>query len=318
MTQAEISAMKNRSNFRQLQIFQEVVRTGSITKAARRLELTQPAVSSAIANLEHDLGFVLFRRNHYGTELTPEARYLAEGVEKVLAAVRNLDELANDLKQGRAGKLQIGCLPGFSTTIMPTIIARFMKANPGVKSQLQSQESGRIEEWVAAGHYDIGLVELPTTPSALQVESYRFEMLCAVHQDSTLASQESLSVQDLDGEPLITLNEQHQSTRQLQELFGKARCHLNVVAEAQIFPAALGMVAEGLGAALIDPVTAMDLQRQSNSPVVLKRFTPSVWFEVAVILPQHLRISKQCQQFHKLLLSELEQLELQLRETVNG
>lgn len=304
--------MKSRSNFRQLQIFQEVVHTGSITKAARRLELTQPAVSSAIANLEHDLGFVLFRRNHYGTELTPEARHLSEGVEKVLSAVRSLDELASDLKQGRAGKLQIGCLPGFSTTIMPSIIARYMKASPGVKSQLQSQESHRIEEWVAAGHYDIGLVELPTTPSALQVESFRFEMLAAVHRDSPLAKQESLSVPDLDGEPLIALNEHHQSTRQLQQLFGKARCHLNIIAEAQIFPAAASMVEQGMGAALIDPVTAMDLQRHADSTIVLKRFTPSVWFEVAVILPKNLRGSKQCDQFHKLLLAELGQLEERL------
>jgi len=288
MAQTGSENMKSRSNFRQLQIFQEVVHTGSITKAARRLELTQPAVSSAIANLEHDLGFVLFRRNHYGTELTPEARHLSEGVEKVLSAVRSLDELANDLKQGRAGKLQIGCLPGFSTTIMPTIMARFMKANPGVRSQLQSQDSGRIEEWVAAGHYDIGLVELPTTPLALQVDSFRFEMLASVHCDSPLARQESLSAKDLDGEPLIALNEHHQSTRQLQKLFGQARCHLNIVAEAQIFPAAASMVAQGLGSALIDPVTAMDLQRHADSPVVLKRFTPSVWFEVAVILPEKL------------------------------
>lgn len=65
--------MKLRHNLRQLQIFQEVVRTGSLSQAARRLAITQPAVSTAITNLESEVGFLLFRRNHYGTQLTPEA-----------------------------------------------------------------------------------------------------------------------------------------------------------------------------------------------------------------------------------------------------
>ena len=100
-------------NLRKLEIFFEVVRSGSISRAAKRLSLTQPAVSTAISNLEEEVGFLLFKRTKYAAELTPEARHMAESVDQILASCRNLGRLTDSLRHGRVGKLQIGLYAWF-------------------------------------------------------------------------------------------------------------------------------------------------------------------------------------------------------------
>ncbi|WMC11597.1 LysR family transcriptional regulator [Oceanimonas pelagia] len=297
--------MNPKVNAKQLHIFQEVIRSGSISKAARRLGLTQPAVSTAIANLESDMGFMLFRRNHYGTEMTAEAKSFSEGVERALKALNNLEELASDLKHGRTGKLQIGCMPGMAT-LAPAMVAAFMGHNPGVKLSLQTFPSGKVEEWVAGGHFDLGIVEKPQAKNELEIWPYRFRMLCALPAGSPLAERREITIDDLEGRPLITLGDGHQSTMQLRSLAHRHNLALNVVAETQLFPSAMGLVDAGVGYTLIDPITAMEYGKRHDCSVVLRPFAPRVEFEVAIILPRFHLTSRLCQRFHAALKAEFD------------
>lgn len=294
-------------NAKQLYIFQEVMSSGSISKAARRLGLTQPAVSSAIANLESDMGFMLFKRNHYGTEMTIEAKTFSEGVERALKALSNLEELAENLKHGRVGKLQIGCMPGLAT-LAPRIVAGFMRSNPDVKLSLQTFPSRKVEEWVAGGHFDLGIVEKPQAKNELEIFPYSFRMFCALPPGSALADKKEITIEDLEGRPLITLGDAHQSTMQLRSLAYKHNCSLNVVAETQLFPSAMALVNEGVGYALIDPVTAMEYGKRNDNTLVLRPFTPQVEFEVAIILPKFHLVSRLCHQFQTALKAEFDQM----------
>ncbi|WP_116473970.1 LysR family transcriptional regulator [Zobellella maritima] len=294
-------------NAKQLYIFQEVINSGSISKAARRLGLTQPAVSSAIANLESDMGFMLFKRNHYGTEMTIEAKSFSEGVERVLNALNNLEELAEDLKHGRVGKLQIGCMPGLAV-VAPRIAAGFMRSNPGVKLSLQTFPSRKVEEWVAAGHFDLGIVEKPQAINELQIFPYTFRVLCALPPGSELADRQEITIEDLVGRPVITLGDAHQTTMQLRSLSLKHNCPLNTVAETQLFPSAIALVNEGVGYALIDPVTAMEYSKRSDNAVVFRPFSPQVEFEVAIVLPKFHLVSRLCRHFQVALKEEFDHL----------
>ncbi|MFD1008992.1 MULTISPECIES: LysR family transcriptional regulator [Oceanisphaera] len=303
--------MNPKINAKQLYIFQEVISSGSISKAARRLGLTQPAVSTAIANLESDIGFMLFKRNHYGTEMTIEAKSFSEGAERVLRALSDLGELAENLKNGRVGKLQIGCMPGLST-LAPKIVASFMRSNPDVKLSLQTFPSRKVEEWVAGGHFDLGIVEKPQEKKELEVFPYSFRMICALPPGSPLVDKKEITIEDLEGRPLITLGDAHQSTMRLRSLAYKHNCSLNVVAETQLFPSAMALVNEGVGYALIDPITAMEYGRRNDNTVVLRPFTPQIDFEVAIILPSFHLVSRLCHQFQSALKEELDKMAVSL------
>ncbi|WP_227368812.1 LysR family transcriptional regulator [Halomonas sp. M20] len=298
--------MKIRNNLRQLQIFQEVVRTGSLSKAARRLELSQPAVSTAIANLEQEVGFLLFRRNHFGTELTPEAQYLAEGVEKVLASVKHLGELSEGLRQGHAGKLTIGCMPGLSPSAMPRIMADYLYDHPDSHLSLQTFSSTKIRDWVAEGQFDLGVIEIQDDLQELNVFTYRLRMHLAVPPDSPLAKHRLVTPKDLDGEPLITLDEHHQSTLKLKNAFRTSGIRFKSSIETHLFPSAISLVNAGLGHALVDPVSAASFLERRDSRLVVLPFEPAIDLEIALITSRFHPPSRHCQRFLPYLKQGLE------------
>ncbi|WP_461536738.1 LysR family transcriptional regulator [Spongorhabdus nitratireducens] len=295
-------------NLRKLEIFFEVVRCGNISRAAQRLSLTQPAVSSAISSLESEVGFLLFKRTKYAAELTPEARHMAESVDHILASCRNLERLSDELRNGRVGKLQVGCMPGLSYSFLPKVISGFHAENPEARIALKTFDSKKVVNWVKAGHCDIGIAEMPETPTNLITHSYQLKMLCAVHIDSPLAQKEVITVQDMHEQPMITLEESHPVTSDISTLFRKACCNLNVIAEIHVFPSGLSMVNEGMGSMLVDPVTARDFTRRSDSQIVLKPFEPDITFDVAVILPALHTSSRLCQAFYQQLKSKIDEL----------
>lgn len=297
--------MKLRHNLRQLQIFQEVVRTGSLSQAARRLGLTQPAVSTAIANLESDVGFLLFRRNHYGTQLTPEAVHLAEGVDKVLASVGHLDELTDGLRDGHAGKLTVASMPGLSPTVMPRVMSRYLADFPRSRLSLQTFSSRKIAEWVAEGQFDLGVIEADAAVEELVLEEYQLCMALAVPVMHPLAQREVLFPQDLAGETIITLDQHHQSTLKLARAFQQADMTLQASIETHLFPSVAMLVNEGIGIALIDPVTAEAMLARRDCQLRVVPFAPTINLDVALVTSRFHPVSRQGQRFMPYLTAEL-------------
>ena len=297
--------MKLRHNLRQLQIFQEVVRTGSLSQAARRLAITQPAVSTAITNLESEVGFLLFRRNHYGTQLTPEAVHLAEGVDKVLASVGHLDELTDGLRDGHAGKLTVASMPGLSPTVMPRVMARYLGEFPDSRLSLQTHSSRKIAEWVSEGQFDLGVIEEDAVIEELVSAPYRLCMALAVPGDHALAGKASLSPLELRGEVMITLDQHHQTTLKLARAFQEAGQSLQIGVETHLFPSAAMLVNEGYGIALIDPVTAEAMQARRDCRLRIVPFTPAITLDIALVTSRFHTISRQGQRFMPYLAEEL-------------
>ncbi|GAB2728119.1 LysR family transcriptional regulator [Halomonas garicola] len=289
--------MEIRHNLRQLQIFQAVARTGSLSKAARRLDLSQPAVSIAIANLEQEVGFLLFRRNHYGTELTPEARHLAEGADKVLASVKHLGELSEGLRQGQAGKLMLGCMPGLSPSAMPQIMANYLHDHPTSQLSLQTFSSTKVRDWVAEGQFDLGVVEFQDDLHALDVTPYQLRMHMALPPTSPLAEHGVVTAADLNNLPLITLDEHHQSTLKLRQIFHAAGARFQVMIETHLFPSAISLVNAGLGHALVDPVSADSFLQRRDCHVTIVPFEPAIDLEIALITSRFHPPSRHCQRF---------------------
>lgn len=293
-------------NLRQLEILKEVAATGSLTQAAYRLGISQPAVSAAISSLEEDVGFLLFNRTRSGTTLKPETVELAEEAERVLAAGRTWSTLAEDLKHGRAGKLQIGCLPGLSPVFMPRLIAQFLESDPTARIALQTHSSERIGLWVAAGHWDVGIMELTEPVPALRSEPFSIPMVCALPVDHRLADRDVIHVADLDDEQLITLGSNHQTTAKMREIFRREGVRMAVRVESHLFLPACMLVGQGVAIGIVDSVTALDYERND---VVFKPLRPNFAFDLAIVFPRYEAMSRQCRAFSDRLRSALDRLQ---------
>ena len=98
-------------NIRQLRAFAAVMLAGSVTGAATRLRISQPAISALIAGLERDLGFSLFLRDRNRLQPTSEAASFYRSVAAVLERLDGLERLATDIRQADEGTLRIAALP---------------------------------------------------------------------------------------------------------------------------------------------------------------------------------------------------------------
>src|SRR3954467_8016399 len=113
-------------NLRQLEVFRAVMQAGSITGAARALNISQPSVTGMIRHTEDVLKFHLFERIKGRLLPTPEARALYGEIEHIFDRVEVVDRLIGDLKDARVGTLDIVAIPALGINLLPSVIGEFM------------------------------------------------------------------------------------------------------------------------------------------------------------------------------------------------
>jgi DNA-binding transcriptional LysR family regulator len=295
---------------RQLQCFREVMRTGSISEAARTLQRTQPAVSNMIAMLEDELGVELFERQRGRLIRKPEAHYFLEEAEHILDRLSKTSRTMKEIAGLEQGRLRIACMPAAANYLMPRLVADFVRDKPKVNVSMMMRASSVIEEWVASQQYDIGLAETPPINRALSMHTFVLKCVCALPSDSPLASKKFITAKDLSGEPMATLHDDHPNYHSTRQAFKKQGAELNQRFELRNFQPALKLVEEGLCYCICDPMTASGyLERfDDRAKLVFKRFEPEVTLSISVLNPAHRPASVLASSFIELLLSEIQRL----------
>ena len=104
-------------NLRQIEVFSTIMRTGSVTKAAKALNVSQPSVSKVLKHTELRLGFPLFKRIGGRLYPTPEAEILYAETARIDEDVAHLSQLAFELSDAGVGRIRVGCPPSLSTHV---------------------------------------------------------------------------------------------------------------------------------------------------------------------------------------------------------
>lgn len=299
---------------RQLTTFREVMRTGSISEAARNLGRTQPAVSAMISGLEAEVGFPLFDRAPGRFEPTPEAHFFAEEAEAILARIdRTRQSLRNLVAHGQ-GALRIACHPAASGVFLPAVLARFLADKPDVGASLMMRSSTVIEDLIASQQFDVGFAETPVPRNSIRQEDFELDYLCALPEADPLAARDVIRPEDLDDRPMATLFAEHASYRQTMAVFAAHGCRLRRRFELQTFLPGLSLVAAGQCYMICDMVTAYSyLHSPVDGPrVVFRQFRPAIVSGLSILTPAHRPISLVAQKF----CAELHAALIALRETM--
>lgn len=292
---------------RQLQCFREVMRTGSISEAARTLQRTQPAISNMISTLEEELGVTLFERQRSRLIRKPEADYFLEEAEQVLERLNKTTRTMKEIAGLELGRLKIACMPAAAGYLMPRLVAEYVKDKPKVNVSMMMRDSSVIEEWITSQQYDLGLAETPPPNRALDAENFELQCVCALPKNDPLAKKTVITPADLNGKPLATLQEGHQNYLSCQRAFRSHSAKMNQRFELLTFQPALKLVEEGLCYSICDPMTADGyLQRfDDRAQLVFKPFAPQITLSVAVLTPAHRPSSMLASHFKAHLLDEL-------------
>jgi DNA-binding transcriptional LysR family regulator len=197
-----------RLDIRHMQYVLELTRLGSFTKAAQALHITQPTLSKAIKSLEEELGVELFRRDGKRIEQTDAGRAIAEQARNIAASFHNLTLELDDLTNLNKGVIRIGIPPMAGSSFFPGIIRSFRTQYPGLVIQTEEAGSKKLEQKVAEGKLDIGVVLLPVDEERFDYFTVVKERLkLIVHPAHPMAGRSRVFLAELSEEPFILFRE---------------------------------------------------------------------------------------------------------------
>jgi len=164
-------------NLHLLRMFAAVVRSGSFSKAAEILNISQPAISKGVRDFELQVGCRLLNRSPKGVVPTPEGLALSRRAEALFAVERAAEEELSALRGLHNGSLRIGASTTIATYMIPRYLGAFHRAYPGVDLHLISANTRDIAEQMVAQDLDVGLVEGPVDDKNLISEPWRTDVM---------------------------------------------------------------------------------------------------------------------------------------------
>lgn len=190
---------------RHLRYFQAVAEFGSMTAAARRLHVSQSAVSEQMADLEHELNVTLFDRSGRSIRLTEQGRVFLDEARKTLQAAQRAIELTQLSQKGEFGTLAIGFFLWGAGGFFPRIIREYRRRRPGTRIALIDMHASQQPIALEEGRIDVGLTRPLEPQFARTLKSeliYRDPIVAAMRSDHRLADRR-IHIHQLAEEPLV-------------------------------------------------------------------------------------------------------------------
>jgi len=240
----------------QLKTFVTVVDQGSFTAAGRRLGLSQPAVSRAVATLEKELGLPLVVRGRDGLSLTDAGssavKHAREAPRHMVLMRTELAGMAGDV----AGTLTLASLPTATATLLAQQLRAFAERHPAVTIRLLEGSEEEVRDWLDQGAAEAGVVKLPARGLQTAVLGDQ-EMVAVVPADSWLAARDVVDYAELAKEPFVL------GTGGCADVFGpiarQAGVEFDVAFQAREMSAVLEIVRAGLGVSILPDAALQQL-----------------------------------------------------------
>lgn len=283
---------------RVLHYFLAIAREQSIVRAAESLHLSQPTLSTQIKNMENELGKQLLIRGTKGSRkvtLTEEGMILRKRAEEILALVKKTESEITAADDIVMGDIYIGTGETDAVRLLAKTAKKLQKSYPGIHFHISSGNASFVMEQLEKGLFDFGIVfgsvDLTKYDSLKLPDKDAWGVL--MRKDSSLASKDEISPQDLWDKPLI-LSQQENSGGSLTQWFQCQVTDLNITATYNLLYNASLLVDEGLGYAVgFDKI----INTSGSSNLCFRPLTPKLEGEMSMIWKKHQLFSKPAEKF---------------------
>lgn len=274
---------------RHIEVFNAIMLTGSVSAAARLLNVTQPAVSRTLQHAEIQLGFALFQRVRGRLAPTAEAQTLYPHIERLFAQLDEVQRLAANLRAGRAsqGELRVLTVLALSYEVFPRAMRLFRQKYPEVIVAHEALHSPQIVSSLVLQEADVGYVfSAVSHPALTQEQLGEREVVCVLPKGllgPRQARMKSVTTAQLAGLPLIALDSRDPLGVSLAHVLRESEAGLTPVMSVQTYHVALALAQHGVGVALVEACTAASADRarvdvlalEPRIPVTVKALRPS-------------------------------------------
>ena len=265
-------------NLRHLEIFLSLCATGSVTSTSRALNLTQPAVSKAVAALEDNLQIQLFERRRNRLHLTANGIRMRDEAERLLNQVGFFRAEVEALRKSLHGEVNVLAIPSLAVGAVAGAVGDFSVSHPGVRVRFGMGMSRQVSEMVAQNRIDVGLVHgssgLQNIQESFVAETY---VHCLMSSDHPLSSLPEITATHLSPYGLMAFDVESPPSVRIREAFSRAGLQLNVRTEINASLLALRAV-RGDTIAFVDPLSA-----QPGPELVLIPFSPRISLSIFLL-----------------------------------
>lgn len=283
-------------NVRQLEAFHALMTMGSVTRAAEKLRVSQPAVTKLIQAFESDIGLTLFDRASHRLVPTAEAVRLHGEIDQLFLHIGRIRHIANEIASLGTGQLRVGALPALGLQFIPDVLSEFVSLHAGIDVVLSIGTSQKVVEMSLAHQIDIGIVA--SSVSALAPSSAviaRLPGMAILPKGHALTRRSILKPKDFQDCSFISLGREDNTRRLVDALFASHDVKRTTLIETHTAACACQFVSNGSGLSIVDPITA-DYYR---GKVALRRVEPTIYFEMSVVRSAARMESRLVQKFLK-------------------
>jgi DNA-binding transcriptional LysR family regulator len=269
---------------RQLAMFRAIMLHGNLSRAAEVTASSQPTLSRELARLEQVLGFSLFDRVSGRLRPTARAMALMQEVERSFVGIDHIAAAAQALRTQTTGHLRLACLPALAQAFVPHALALFAAQFPEATVSVTPLESPWLELAMGPQRYDLGLSETTQAPAGVALQPIlSLNEVAVLPQGHRLTHKRVLQPQDFAGQRFISLAPDDPYRQLIDQMFSQAGVLRQLSYETASAVAVCAMVRRGLGVAIVNPLTALEL---ANTGLVVRPLSVAITFKMSLLLPQ--------------------------------
>lgn len=291
-------------NTRQLKYALKLSESLNFSQVAEQLEISQPALSKQIINLENELGVKLFERNYSPMKLTAAGEYFLKEAQQLLYKEEQLLRSMEGFKNGEKGRLTIGISPFRSLYMIPRVIHKIKERYPGIQINLREAGSDILRKEVAEGKYDFAIINLPVDESILNINPLEPDVLVIAVpnkmlnlikcEDKDAEKVKELSLSECKELPYIVVGVGQEMRTLFDKLCAAANFRPDISMEVVGVTTAWAMANAGIGATIL-PLQFIDKERFEQNITLFK--LKSAYSRQPVIVTRRDQYISECAQY---------------------
>ena len=280
---------------RHIEVFYHVYNEGSLTRAAKVLNVSQPLISKTLAYAEHKLKLKLFVRHARRLSPTPEADLLFQHAASVNKEISQFNNIADNLVKDPSSTINIGCTPSLGLGLLPKLLNMYLTKTPGTKFNVVNLQSIDLEEQLKELTFDLIICFNPDSSELFQKTQLLEGSLVLAAPLNNSPEGKIFKLSQIKKQPFIKVKnlKTGSSKRNLDNYLDSAGVKVNWIAETETMQVAKAMVEQGAGYAIIDDFSA----QVYGSRISVHKLKPSIPYEICMVSNKEKPLSVSAQKF---------------------